>query len=164
MKSFYPLLVLTAACGITHASPNARALEFAQGVIVDALHSVAYMSNSEARIDAISLSNGEVIATSTRGAKPLLLYDNILLAAAQDRIDALSVVGLRTKDLKLKFELELRFPVGPGRVPFTSVHGSTATKSSHSGDPFGVRLAPSRRANLRKSQPVSHASIRQPGA
>jgi hypothetical protein len=110
MRSFYPLLVLTAACGITHASSNARAFEFAQGVIVDALHSVVYMLNSEARIDAVSLSNGAVIATSTRGAKPLLLYDDVLLAGAQDRINALSVVGLTTKDLKPKFELELPLP------------------------------------------------------
>jgi hypothetical protein len=110
MQSFYSLLVLTATCGIAHASPNAPAFEFAQGVIVDALHSVVYMSNSQARIDAVSLSNGAVIATSTRGAKPLLLRDDVLLAAAQDRIDTLSVVGLTTKDLKSKFELELPLP------------------------------------------------------
>jgi hypothetical protein len=110
MKSWYAFLVLAAACGITHASPNARAFEFAQGVIVDALHSVVYMVNSEARIDAVSLVSGEVIATSIGGAKPLLLYDNVLLAATEDRIDTLSVVGLTTKDLKPKFELQLPVP------------------------------------------------------
>ena len=113
MKSFYSLLVLMAACGITHAAPNPRAFEFAQGVIVDALHSVVYMSNAEARIDAVSLFDGKVIATSTSGAKPLLLYNDVLLAAAQDRIDTLSAVGLTTKDLKPRFELELPLP---GRV------------------------------------------------
>jgi hypothetical protein len=113
LKSFYSLLMLMTACGVTHAAPNARAFEFAQGVIVDALHSVVYMSNAEARIDAVSLFDGKVIATSTRGAKPLLLYNDVLLAAAQDRIDALSVVGLTTKDLKPRFELELPLP---GRV------------------------------------------------
>jgi len=102
--------MLTAACGLAHASPTARAFEFAQGVIVDALHSVVYMLNSQARIDAVSLANGKVIATATRGAKPLLLYDDVLLAAAQDRNDALSVVGLTTTDLKPKFELELPLP------------------------------------------------------
>jgi hypothetical protein len=110
LKSFYSLLVLMAACGVTHAAPNARAFEFAQGVIVDALRSVVYMSNAEARIDAVSLFDGKVIATSTRGAKPLLLYNDVLLAAAQDRIDTLSVVGLTTKDLKPKFELEVPLP------------------------------------------------------
>jgi len=110
LKSFYSLLVLLAVCGIAHAAPNARAFEFAQGVIVDALHSVVYMSNAEARIDAVSLFDGKMIATSTRRANPLLLYNNVLLAAAGDRIDALSVVGLTAKDLNSKFELELPLP------------------------------------------------------
>ncbi len=118
MRWWYSLLMLTAACGITHAAPNARAFEFAQGVIVDALHSVVYMLNSQAGIDAVSLSNGEVIATATRGQKPLLLYDNFLLAAAQDQSDALSVVGLTTKDLKPKFELELPLPSRVGTASF----------------------------------------------
>jgi hypothetical protein len=108
MRWWYSLLVLSAACGITHAAPNARPFEFAQGVIVDALQTVVYMLNSQARIDAVSLSNGEVIATATREA--LLLYDDVLLAAAQDRSDTLSVVGLTTKDLRPKFELELPLP------------------------------------------------------
>jgi hypothetical protein len=118
MKSLYSLLMLTAACGIAHASPDARAFEFAQGVIVDALHSVVYMSNAEARIDAVSLSNGEAIATSARRAKPLLLYDDVLLASAQERSDALRVVGLTAKDLKPKFELELPLPDRAGSGSF----------------------------------------------
>jgi hypothetical protein len=116
--SVYSLLMLTAACGITDASPNARAFEFAQGVIVDALHSVVYMTNSESRIDAVSLSNGEAIATSARRAKPLLLYDDVLLASAQERSDALKVVGLTAKDLKPKFELELPLPDRAGTGSF----------------------------------------------
>src|SRR5215831_6617523 len=109
MRSFYPFLVLAAACGICYAAPSPRAFEFAQGVIVDAPHAVVYMSNAQAKIDGVSLSRGEVIATSTRGTKPLLLYDDMLLAA-EDRIDALSIVGLTAKDLKPKFELELPLP------------------------------------------------------
>ena len=110
MKWWSSLLMLTAVCGIIHPSAKARAFEFAQGVIVDALHSVVYISNSQAGIDAISLSNGEVLATSTRGAKPLLLYDDVLLAEAHDRNDALRLVGLTTKNLGPKFELELPLP------------------------------------------------------
>ena len=71
MKSLFSFLILTAACGIADAPCKALAFEFAQGVIVDAMHSVVYMVNSEAGIDAVTLSNGEVIATSARGAKPL---------------------------------------------------------------------------------------------
>jgi hypothetical protein len=118
MKSFYSLLVLTAACGITHASSNARAFEFAQGVVVDAVHSVIYMWNAEARIDAISLSNSELIATSARRAKPLLLYDDVLLAAAQERSDGLRIVGLTAKGLQPKFELELPLPDRAGSGSF----------------------------------------------
>src|SRR6266478_3683196 len=143
MRWWYSLLMLTAACGITHAAPNARAFEFAQGVIVDALHSVVYMLNSQAGIDAVSLSNGEVIATATRGQKPLLLYDNFLLAAAQDQSDALSVVGLTTKDLKPKLELELPLPSRVGTASFYVGARITITKSPCSGDPFGARSAPS---------------------
>jgi hypothetical protein len=110
------MLMLTAAVGIARAAPNPRGFEFAQGVIVDALHSIVYMSNAEGRIDAVSLTSGDVIATSSRGTKPLLLYDDVLLAAAQDRTDALSVVALTTPDLRPKFALELalpnRFPTG----------------------------------------------------
>jgi hypothetical protein len=106
----FSLLILTAACGIAHASTSARAFEFSQGVIVDALLSIVYMSNSEAGIDAFKLSNGEVIATSTHGTKPLLLYDDVLLAEAKDKIDVLSIVGLTTKDLKPKFAVDLSLP------------------------------------------------------
>ena len=110
MKGWSSLLMLMAACGVIHLSAKARAFEFAQGVIVDALHSVVYMSNSQTRIDAISLSSGEVIATSIRGGKPLLLYDDVLLVEAQDRNDTLRLVGLTTKNLEPKFELELPLP------------------------------------------------------
>jgi hypothetical protein len=111
MKSWSSLLMLMVACGVTYPSGSARAFEFLQGVIVDALHSVVYMSNAAARIDAVNLLDGKVTGTSTSGAKPLLLYDDVLLAAAQDRIDALSVVGLTTKDLRPKFELKLPLPI-----------------------------------------------------
>jgi hypothetical protein len=118
MKSWSSLLMLMAACGIIHPSANARTFEFAQGVIVDALHSVVYMSNSQARIDAIRVSNGEVIATSPRGAKPLLLYDGVLLVEAHDRSNALRLAGLKTTDLKPKFELEVPLPSRPGPGSF----------------------------------------------
>jgi hypothetical protein len=112
MKSLCSLMALMTACGIARAAPDARGFEFTQGVVVDASHPVVYMPNANARILAVSLTNGEVIAISTRGTKPLLLYDDALLAAAQDRSDALTVIGLTAKDLKPKFELELPIPSG----------------------------------------------------
>jgi hypothetical protein len=111
--------VLVTACGIIHASPNACAFEFVQAVIVDTLHSVVYIPNLQATIEAVSLSDGAVTATSVRGVRPLLLYDDTLLAAAQERNDALSVYGLATKNLDVKFEVKLRLP---SRVPTSSFY------------------------------------------
>jgi len=109
MKSFC-LLVLAVACGIVGAQRNALGFEFAQGVIVDTLHSIVYMMNPERSIDAVSLSAGEVIATSGRGAKPLLVYDNVLLATDETQTDLLSIFGLNTKDLKPRFHVDLPLP------------------------------------------------------
>jgi hypothetical protein len=110
MKSLFSFLMAAVACGIADAPRNAQAFEFAHGVIVDIARSVAYMVNSKGAIDAVNLSDGEVIAASTREAKPLLLYDDILLAEAKDQIDVLRVVGLGTVDLKPKFAVDLTLP------------------------------------------------------
>jgi len=109
MKSFC-LLGLAVACGIVGAPRNALGFEFAQGVIVDTLHSIVYMMNPERSIDAVRLSAGEVIATSTREAKPLLVYDDVVLAAHKAETDLLSVFGLTTKDLRSKFRVDLSLP------------------------------------------------------
>src|SRR5215471_12236815 len=110
MKSLFYFLVLAAACGIAGAPRNALGFEFAQGVIVDALHSVVYMMGPEGRTDAVNLSTGEVIATSTLAAKPLLLYNDVLLAEAENKSEMLRVTGLTIKDLKPKFEVDLALP------------------------------------------------------
>ncbi len=112
MKWLIFFLVVTTACGIADPSRKALAFEFAQGVIVDAARSVLYMMNAAGRIDALDLSTGEVIATSDRKAKPLLLYDDTLLVQAElkDQVEALSLVGLTIKDLKLKFASDLSLP------------------------------------------------------
>jgi hypothetical protein len=100
--------MLTVACQVTQVSATENAFEFVQGVVVGTQRSVVYMSNSQAKIDAVRLVSGEVIATSTDEARPLLLYDDVLLAA-QDRVDTLRVVALTT-DLKPKFALDLPLP------------------------------------------------------
>jgi hypothetical protein len=111
MRLWSVCLMFIAARGIIYPSTDAHAFEFAQGVIVDALHGIVYLSNSTMGIDAIGLSNGEVIASSTGGVKPLLLYGDVLLAEAQGRSNALSIVGLTAKDLKPIFDLEIPIPV-----------------------------------------------------
>src|SRR5450631_2527040 len=112
MKWLLVVPVMIAACSIVKASPNALAFEFAQGVIVDPTASVVYLMNPEGGIDAVSLSGGAVIATTARGAKPLLLYDDALLARAEDKDGCrlLSLVSLSTKDLKPAFTVDVPLP------------------------------------------------------
>lgn len=107
-KLLYTLVMLLAPLGIANAA-TPRGFEFVQGVIVDPLHSVGYMSNAEGGIDAVNLSNGSIIANSPETTKPLLLYDDVLLAAARVGNDALAVVGLSAQALSPIFKLE--FPV-----------------------------------------------------
>jgi hypothetical protein len=94
------------------ASQGAFAFELAQGVIVDGARSRVYVMNPEGGIDAVALSNGAMLATTARGAKPLLLYDGALLAQAEGKEGALSLVSLRTKDLEPAFTVDVPLPSG----------------------------------------------------
>jgi hypothetical protein len=94
------------------ATQSAFAFEFAQGVIVDGASSLVYVMNREGGIDEVALSGGAVLATTTRGAKPLLLNDGTLLAQAVGKDGALSLVSLRTKDLEPAFTLDVPLPSG----------------------------------------------------
>lgn len=53
------------------------------GIIVDLARDVAYVMNSEGRIDALRTSDGAVLWTSTEGAKPLAVIDELLVAQAE---------------------------------------------------------------------------------
>jgi hypothetical protein len=99
---------------IVDPSRNALAFEFAQAAVVDSERAKAYLMAPETRIDEIDLSSGEILATSTRGAKPLLLYHNVLLTQAEPReqSERLRLVGLDSKDLNATFEVDLPLPAG----------------------------------------------------
>jgi hypothetical protein len=96
------------------ASRNALAFEFAQAAVVDSGKSTVYLMAPEARIDKVDLSSGQILATSTRGAKPLLLYQDVLLAQAepQEQSEKLRLVGLNSKDLNVTFEVDVALPAG----------------------------------------------------
>jgi hypothetical protein len=68
----------------------------------------------EARIDEVDLSSGQILATSTRGAKPLLLYHSVLLTQAEphEQSERLRLVGLNSKDLIVTFEVNVPLPAG----------------------------------------------------
>ena len=114
MRKLLLTLALIGACIIVDASRKAPAFEFAQTAVVDAKKPVAYLMAPQARIDEVDLSSGQTLATSTRAAKPLLLYDSVLLAQAEPReqSEELRLVGLDSKDLTVSFELDVPFPAG----------------------------------------------------
>src|SRR5262245_41611602 len=85
--------LVLAACGIAQPARTALALEFDQGIIVDPVRSVVYIMSPEQKIDAVNLLTGEVISTSTSGAKPLLLHNELLLAQTAEK-DRAHVLGI----------------------------------------------------------------------
>jgi hypothetical protein len=114
MRQLLLPLALIGACIVADASRNALAFEFAQAVVVDSEKSTAYLMAPEARIDKADLSTGQVTAASTRAAKPLLLYDSVLLALAEphEESEKLRLLGLNSKDLTVTFEVDLPLPPG----------------------------------------------------
>jgi hypothetical protein len=107
-------LALIGACIVVGASRSTLAFGFAQVAVVDAEKLLAYLMAPEARIDEVDLSTGQVLATSTQGARPLLLYNSMLLAQAepQEQSENLNLVGLNAKDLTVNFEKDVPLPSG----------------------------------------------------
>lgn len=67
----------------TRSDPLAQSFELINGVIVDPGSSVIYLMNPERGIDAIEVASGKLIWRSTTAAKPLLLFDDRLVAQAE---------------------------------------------------------------------------------
>jgi hypothetical protein len=131
---------------LTVASQGALAFEFAQGVIVDPTASIVYLMNLDGGINAVALSDGTVLTTTPRAAKPLLLYDGTLLAQAEGKDSVLSLVGLRAKDLEPTFTVdvplprEIRAPVGAvSALRFTRQPAWRPVSSSCSGNLCNVQ-------------------------
>jgi hypothetical protein len=114
MRQLLLPLALIGACIIVGASQNTLAFEFAQAVVVDSEKSTAYLMAPEASINEVDLSSGQVLATSTQGAKPILLYHSVLLAQAEphEQSEGLRLVGLNSRDLAITFEVDVPLPAG----------------------------------------------------
>src|SRR3981189_362170 len=110
MRLLLPLALIGAYLIVD--SRNASAFEFAQAAVVDSGESVGYLMAPGARVDEVDLSSGEVLATSTRGSKPLFLFGNVLLTQADvhDQNERLRLVGLNSKDLRVTFETNVALP------------------------------------------------------
>jgi hypothetical protein len=114
MRQLLLTLALIVACIIVGASQNALAFQFAQAVVVNSEKSTAYLMAPEASINEVDLSSGQLLATSTQGAKPILLYHSVLLAQAEphEQSEGLRLVGLNSRDLAITFEVDVPLPAG----------------------------------------------------
>jgi hypothetical protein len=99
---------------VVDTTRSAVAFEFAQVAVVDPEKPLAYLMAPGARIDEVDLPSGQVLATSTQGARPLLLYNAILLAQAEpgEQSESLNLIGLNAKDLTVSFETAMPLPSG----------------------------------------------------
>lgn len=112
--------------------------------------------NPEGGIDTVALSSGAVLATTTRGAKPLLLHGDTLLAQAEGKDGVLSLAGLRTKDLEPAFTVDVPLPSGV-QAPVSDRLGASFYASAHmDGDVIIVQW----RSMQRK---ISGVPTREPG-
>jgi hypothetical protein len=79
-------LILFAASlsgGASVAASSATPFELAPGVIVDPVRGVVYLMNPQRGIDAIAFPSGKLIWRTASAAKPLLLFDDRLVAQAE---------------------------------------------------------------------------------
>src|SRR5215813_482109 len=114
MRPLFLSLALIRVCIAVNTSRSAFAFEFVQAAVVDPEKPLAYLMAPEAKIDEVDLSSGQILATSTQGARPLLLYNSILLAQAEpkEQSESLNLVGLDAKDLTIGFETDIPLPSG----------------------------------------------------
>jgi hypothetical protein len=114
MRLLLPLLALIGACIVVDPTRYPLAFEFAQAAVVDPEKPLAYLMAPESRIDKVDLSSGGILATGTQGARPLLLYNSIVLAQAEphEQSQSLKLVGLNAKDLSVGFETDVPLPSG----------------------------------------------------
>lgn len=87
MKLFASMLLMlvvitTESTGVTLEN-SASSFEFRPGIIVDPRRSTIYLMNSERGIDAVDLTSGKMHWRTDRAAKPLLHYEERLLAQTE---------------------------------------------------------------------------------
>ena len=87
--------------------------EFRAGVIVNSNQSTAYLMNLQRGIDAVDLSSGKLLWSTTKAAKPLLLHGRRLVAQAESAApgNRLRIVVLDAQDAgKLLLEATVQLP------------------------------------------------------
>ena len=87
--------------------------EFRAGVIVNSNLSTVYLMNPQHGIDAVDLSSGALLWSTTEAAKPLMLHGPLLLAQAESATPSnlLRIVVLNTQDAgELLLEATVQLP------------------------------------------------------
>ncbi len=113
--------------GTRRESSGSGTFEFRAGVLVDADRGVCYLMNTDDGIDAVVLSSGRVLWTTTVAQKPLLLVASTIVAHAEseDRGNVLRLVLLdaaKSGAVKARADVDLPEGVrasiddGPGRA------------------------------------------------
>jgi hypothetical protein len=82
---------------------TANSFEFRPGVIVDSDRSVVYLMNPHRGIDAVDLASGKLIWRTERAAKPLLYYEDLLVAQTEPRVGQqfLRIALLNTREINV---------------------------------------------------------------
>src|SRR5262245_40659275 len=111
------LIAAAVSCPAPGANPKmqpvASDFQLCPGVVVDPVRGEAYLMNPQRGIDAIELSSGRLIWSSSAAATPLTLSDQRLVAQAETSGDAhsLRIVVLDTKQAgKVVLEASLPLP------------------------------------------------------
>jgi hypothetical protein len=116
--------------------PVASDFQLCPGVVVDPVRGAAYLMNPQRGIDAIELSSGRLIWSTSAAAKPLVLSDQRLVAQAETAGDAhsLRIVVLDTKRAG-KAVLEASLPLPPDVSPsINDGLGARFTVDARAGD------------------------------
>ena len=108
-------VVLLTPLAVLLDSPRAAAavFELRPGVIVDTGEREAYLMNPHGGIEAIALTSGKVLWSTTAAAKPLFLLNRRLLAQGESGGHVMPIAMLDTKrDGQVTFKTSLPLPAG----------------------------------------------------
>jgi len=106
LKTFYSMLWLSVslsspvlgASDLPEASKLAgseSAFELCSGVVVDPVTATIYLMNPAGGIDSVSVPSGELHWSTEAAAKPLMLYDDLLIAQAEEGRGKFEIVLLK---------------------------------------------------------------------
>lgn len=110
-----------------------------EGVVLAPRHGLAYVMRPGGGIDAIELASGKVRWRSDRGAKPLTLAGDLLVAQAESRGNALDLVLLDARSGAARDALRMALPTGVAATVTDTPAGSFRVQAAREGSGLVVR-------------------------